>query len=162
MAEINVDANLIKDGVELSQTEEKLIEMQNGCVCCTLRDDLLVEVKRLAESGKYDAIIIESTGIAEPVPIAQTFSYVDEESGIDLSKLVHLDTMVTVVDAANFLRNFTSQEQLKDRQWEVGTDDERTIVDLMTEQIEFCDVLVINKISSLNEEEKKRVRAIIK
>ena len=162
MAEINVDANLIKDGVELSQTEEKLVEMQNGCVCCTLRDDLLVEVKRLAEAGKYDAIIIESTGIAEPVPIAQTFSYVDEESGIDLSKFVRLDTMVTVVDAANFLRNFASQEQLKDRQSEVGTEDERTIVDLMTEQIEFCDILVVNKVSSLSEEEKKRVRAIIK
>lgn len=162
MAEINVDANLIKDGITLSQTEEKLVEMQNGCVCCTLRDDLLVEVKRLAEAGKYDAIIIESTGIAEPVPIAQTFTYVDTESGIDLSKLVRLDTMVTVVDAANFLRNFTSQEQLKDRQWEVGTDDERTIVDLMTEQIEFCDVLVVNKISELSEEEKKRVRAIVK
>ena len=162
MAEINVDAGLIKDGVELSKTEEKLVEMQNGCVCCTLRDDLLVEVKRLAEAGKYDAIIIESTGIAEPVPIAQTFSYVDEESGIDLSKLVRLDTMVTVVDAENFLRNFASQEYLKDRKWEVGTDDERTIVDLMTEQIEFCDVLVVNKISSLNEEEKQRVRAIVK
>lgn len=162
MAEINVDANLIKDGVELSQTEEKLVEMQNGCVCCTLRDDLLVEVKRLAEAGKYDAIIIESTGIAEPVPIAQTFSYVDEESGIDLSKLVRLDTMVTVVDALNFLRNFTSQEQLKDRNWEVGTDDERTVVDLMTEQIEFCDVLVVNKISELSDEEKARVRAIVK
>lgn len=162
MAEINVDANLIKDGVELSQTEEKLVEMQNGCVCCTLRDDLLVEVKRLAEADKYDVIIIESTGIAEPVPIAQTFSYVDEESGIDLSKLVRLDTMVTVVDAANFLQNFTSQEQLKDRAWEVGVEDERTIVDLMTEQIEFCDVLVVNKISTLSEEEKKRVRAIVK
>ena len=162
MAEINVDAGLIKDGVELSKTEEKLVEMQNGCVCCTLRDDLLVEVKRLAEAGKYDAIIIESTGIAEPVPIAQTFSYVDEESGIDLTKLVRLDTMVTVVDAENFLRNFASQEYLKDRKWEVGTDDERTIVDLMTEQIEFCDVIVVNKISSLNEEEKQRVRAIVK
>lgn len=162
MAEINVDANLIKDGVELSQTEEKLVEMQNGCVCCTLRDDLLVEVKRLAEAGKYDAIIIESTGIAEPVPIAQTFSYVDEESGINLSEFVRLDTMVTVVDAQNFLRNFTSGEQLKDRQWEVGVEDDRTIVDLMTEQIEFCDVLVLNKISALSEEEKKRVRAIVK
>lgn len=162
MAEINVDANLIKDGVELSQTEEKLVEMQNGCVCCTLRDDLLVEVKRLAEAGKYDAIIIESTGIAEPVPIAQTFTYVDEETGIDLSKLVRLDTMVTVVDALNFLRNFTSQEQLKDRNWEVWVDDERTVVDLMTEQIEFCDVLVVNKISELSDEEKARVRAIVK
>ncbi len=162
MAEINVDANLIKEGVELSQTEEKLIEMQNGCICCTLRDDLITKIKRLATSGKYDAILIESTGIAEPVPIAQTFSYLDEASGTNLSELVHLDTMVTVVDAANFLKNFASQEQLKDRNWEVGIEDERTIVDLMTEQIEFCDVLVVNKISDLSEEEKKRVRAIVK
>lgn len=162
MAEINVDASLIKDGIELSQTEEKLVEMQNGCVCCTLRDDLLIEVKRLAEVKKYDAIIIESTGIAEPVPIAQTFTYIDEESGINLSKLVRLDTMVTVVDAGNFLKNFSSQEQLKDRKWEVNPDDERTIVDLMTEQVEFCDVLVVNKISNLNDEEKQRVRAILK
>jgi G3E family GTPase len=162
MAEINVDASLIKNGVNLSKTEEKLVEMQNGCVCCTLREDLLIEVQKLAESGSYDAIIIESTGIAEPVPIAQTFSYVDEESGIDLSRLVRLDTMVTVVDAASFLWNFTSEEQLKDRKWEVGEEDERTIVDLMTEQVEFCDVLVVNKISELTEEEKKRVRAILK
>lgn len=162
MAEINVDANLIKDGVELSQTEEKLVEMQNGCICCTLRDDLITEVKHIAESGKYDAIIVESTGIAEPVPIAQTFSYLDEASGTNLSELVRLDTMVTVVDARNFLRNFASQEQLKDRKWEVGAEDDRTIVDLMTEQIEFCDVLVINKTSELSDEEKKRVRAIVK
>ena len=162
MAEINVDANLIKDGVELSQTEEKLIEMQNGCICCTLRDDLITEIKRLATSQKYDAIIVESTGIAEPVPIAQTFSYLDEASWTNLSELVQLDTMVTVVDAKNFLQNFSSQEQLKDRKWEAGIEDERTIVDLMTEQIEFCDVLIINKISDLNNDEKKRVRAIVK
>jgi G3E family GTPase len=162
MAEINVDANLIKNGVELSQTEEKLVEMQNGCVCCTLREDLLVEVKKLAEADKYDAIVIESTGIAEPVPIAQTFSYIDEESGIDLTKLVRLDTMVTVVDAREFLNNFSSPEYLRDRKWEVSEDDDRTIVDLMTEQVEFCDVLVVNKISDLSEEEKHRIRAILK
>jgi G3E family GTPase len=162
MAEINVDANLIKNGVELSQTEEKLVEMQNGCVCCTLRDDLLVEVKRLAEAGKYNAIIIESTGIAEPVPIAQTFSYVDEESGIDLSKLVRLDTMVTVVDARELMRNFSSPEFLRDRKWEVSEEDDRTIVDLLVEQIEFCDVLVVNKISDISEEEKVALRKILK
>jgi G3E family GTPase len=99
MGEINIDANLIKNGVNISQTEEKLVEMSNGCVCCTLRGDLLIEIKKLAEENKYDAIIVESTGVGEPVPIAQTFSYVDEESGIDLSELVKLDTMVTVVDA---------------------------------------------------------------
>lgn len=118
MAEINVDANLIKDGIELSQTEEKLVEMSNGCVCCTLREDLLIEVRKLAEANKYDAIIVESTWVGEPVPIAQTFSYVDEESGIDLSKLVRLDTMVTVVDAKEFLRNFSTAESLTDRAWE--------------------------------------------
>ena len=162
MAEINVDANLIKDGVNLSQTEEKLVEMQNGCVCCTLREDLLTEVKKLAEENKYDAIIVESTGVGEPVPIAQTFSYVDEESGINLSELVRLDTMVTVVDAKEFLRNFSTAESLKDRNWEATAEDERTIVDLLVEQIEFCDVLVVNKISNISEEEKTTLRSILK
>lgn len=162
MAEINVDANLIKDGIELSQTEEKLVEMSNGCVCCTLREDLLIEVKRLAEAGKYDAIIVESTGVGEPVPIAQTFSYVDDESGIDLSKLVRLDTMVTVVDAKEFLNNFSSAESLKDRSWEATPEDERTIVDLLVEQVEFCDVLIVNKISEISEEEKKVLRSLLK
>ncbi|GAB0174637.1 MAG: zinc metallochaperone GTPase ZigA [Candidatus Altimarinota bacterium] len=162
MAEINVDANLIKDGIELSQTEEKLVEMSNGCVCCTLREDLLIEVKRLAEANKYDAIIVESTGVGEPVPIAQTFSYVDEESGIDLSKLVRLDTMVTVVDAKEFLKNFSTAEALKDRAWEATPEDDRTIVDLLVEQVEFCDVLIVNKISGILEEEKTTLRAILK
>ena len=162
MAEINVDATLIKDEVELSQTEEKMIEMQNGCICCTLRDDLIQEVKRIAEAWKYDAIIIESTGIAEPVPIAQTFSYLDEASGTNLSELVQLDTMVTVVDAMNFLKNFSSPELLKDRAWETDVSDERTIVDLLVDQIEFCDVLIVNKISSLTEDEKSTLRSILK
>ncbi len=162
MAEINVDANLIKQGVTLSQTEEKLVEMQNGCVCCTLRGDLLIEVKRLAEENKYDAIIVESTWVGEPVPIAQTFSYVDEESGIDLSSLVRLDTMVTVVDAQWFLANFSTAETLKDRAWEATPEDERTIVDLLVDQVEFCDVIVVNKISKITEEEKATLRAILK
>ena len=162
MAEINVDAALIKNGVEFSQTEEKMIQLQNGCICCTLRGDLITEVKRLAENGEYDAIIIESTGIAEPVTIAQTFSYAEEESGIDLSAYARLDTMVTVVDAKNFLKNFGSAELLKDRKWETDEEDERTIVDLMTEQVEFCDVLVLNKISSISPEERWKVLAILR
>ncbi len=162
MAEINVDASLIKNGVTLSQTEKKLVEMQNGCVCCTLRWDLLIEVKRLAEEDKYDAIIIESTWVGEPVPIAQTFSYVDEESGIDLSKLVRLDTMVTVVDAKGFLSNFWSAELLRDRKWEIGEEDDRTIVDLLVDQVEFADVIVVNKISEISEEGRATLRKIIK
>lgn len=162
MAEINIDASLIKNGVKLSQTEEKLVEMQNGCVCCTLRWDLLIEVKRLAEEDKYDAIIIESTGVGEPVPIAQTFVYIDEESGIDLSRLVRLDTMVTVVDAKWLLHNFASAEFLTDRNWAINDEDERTIVDLLVDQIEFCDVLVINKISEISESEKITLRQILK
>jgi G3E family GTPase len=115
MGEINIDANLVKNEITLSKTQEKLVEMDNGCICCTLRGDLLVEVKRLCEEGKYDALIIESSGISEPVPVAQTFSYVDEESGIDLSNFATLDTMVTVVDAGNFLAHFGSDETLADR-----------------------------------------------
>jgi G3E family GTPase len=162
MGEINIDANLIKNGVNLSQTEEKLVEISNGCVCCTLRGDLLIEIKRLAEENKYDAIIVESTGVGEPVPIAQTFSYVDEESGIDLTQLVRLDTMVTVVDAKWLLKNFATSEFLKDRNWEVNPDDERSIVDLLVDQVEFCDVLVVNKISLISEEEKVTLRKILK
>jgi G3E family GTPase len=162
MGEINIDANLIKNGVELSRTEEKLVEMSNGCVCCTLRGDLLVEIKRLAEENKYDAIIVESTGVGEPVPIAQTFSYVDEESGVDLTKLVRLDTMVTVVDAKGLLKNFATSEFLKDRNWEVSPEDERSIVDLLVDQVEFCDVLIVNKISLISEEEKITLRKILK
>lgn len=162
MAEINVDASLIKNGVKLSETQEKLVEMQNGCVCCTLREDLLIEVKKLAEEDKYDAIIIESTWVGEPVPIAQTFTYIDEESGIDLSKLVRLDTMVTVVDARDFLSNFSSSDFLSHRKWEVNETDERTIVDLLVDQVEFCDVLIVNKISEISDTEKTTLRSILK
>jgi G3E family GTPase len=162
MSEINVDADLVRRDVALSHTEETLVEMTNGCVCCTLREDLLTEVRRLALEDRYDAIIVESTGIAEPVPIAQTFSYRDEETGIDLASLVRLDTMVTMVDAREFLRNFSSQETLKDRKWETGAEDERTIVDLLAEQVEFCDVLVVNKISDISEDERRTLRSILK
>jgi G3E family GTPase len=120
MGEINIDAHLIKQSdVGLMHTEEKLIEMTNGCVCCTLRGDLLEAVRSIALEEKYDAIIIESTGVGEPLPIAQTFTYIDEETGIDLTQLVRLDTLVTVVDAAQFEKNFSSFESLKERSWEV-------------------------------------------
>lgn len=162
MASINIDANLVKNGVSLSQQEEKLVEMSNGCICCTLRDDLLQEVKRLAEAGKYDAIIIESSGISEPVPVAQTFSYIDEESGIDLGQFARLDTMVTVVDAGNFLAHFGSDQTLADLNMGLSEDDERPLVNLMVEQIEFADIIILNKIDLVNEAEKKYILGIIR
>lgn len=163
MAELNIDARLISNDVELSQTEEKMVELSNGCICCTLRDDLIQEIYKIATSEKkYDAIIIESTGIAEPVPVAQTLTYPDDISGINLSELIRLDSMITVVDAKNFLENFWSQEMLTDRGWEAWEWDERTIVDLMTEQVEFCDTIVLNKISEISEDEKLRVKRILK
>ncbi|MBN2979988.1 MULTISPECIES: GTP-binding protein [Cohnella] len=145
LSEVNIDADLIRDGGGLSRTEEKLVEMSNGCICCTLRDDLLQEVERLAKEGRFDYILIESTGIAEPVPVAQTFSYIDEELGIDLTRFCRLDTMVTVVDAYRFWHDFSSGETLLDRKQAAGEDDTREVVDLLIDQIEFCDVLVLNK-----------------
>jgi len=162
MASINIDANLVKNGVSLSQQEEKLVEMSNGCICCTLRDDLLQEVKRLGEAGKYDAIIIESSGISEPVPVAQTFSYIDEESGIDLGQFARLDTMVTVVDAGNFLAHFGSDKTLADLKMGLSEEDERPLVNLMVEQIEFADIIILNKIDLVTPEEKKYILGIIR
>lgn len=163
MAELNIDSKLISNDVELSQTEEKMIEMSNGCICCTLRDDLIQEIYKLVNSEKnYDVIIIESTWISEPVPVAQTLTYTDDVSGINLSEIVKIDSMVTVVDAKEFLKNFWSQEILSDRNWEAWEWDDRTIVDLMTEQIEFCDTIILNKISEISEDEKKRVKTILK
>lgn len=161
MSELNIDAHEIEREVALSRTEETLVEMSNGCVCCTLRDDLLKAVESLAKEEKYDAIVIETTGISEPVPIAQTFSFVDEESGIDLSKYARLDTMVTVVDASEFLKNFSSQESLKDRGEVADEHDVRTIVDLMTEQVEFCDIIVVNKTELIDSESLEIVRKIL-
>jgi G3E family GTPase len=152
MSEVNIDAALIREGGGISRTEEKLVEMSNGCICCTLREDLLKEVERLALDGRFDYILIESTGIGEPVPVAQTFSYKDEENGIDLSQLCRLDTMVTVVDAYRFWHDFSSGESLLDRQQAAGDDDTRDVVDLLVDQIEFCDVLVLNKCEMVDEE----------
>lgn len=153
LGEVNVDAGLIKDGGALSRTEEKLVEMSNGCICCTLREDLLREVERLAKDGRFDYILIESTGIGEPVPVAQTFSYIDEEHGIDLTQWCRLDTMATVVDAYRFWHDYSSGESLLDRQQAVGQDDTRDVVDLLISQIEFCDVLLLNKCDLVEEEE---------
>jgi len=162
MGEINIDANLVKNEITLSQTEEKLVEMDNGCICCTLRDDLLQEVKRLWEEGKYDALIIESSGISEPVPVAQTFSYIDEESGIDLGQFARLDAMVTVVDAGNFLAHFWSDKTLADLKMGLDEHDERGIVNLMVEQIEFANIIILNKIDLVTPDEKKYILWVIR
>ena len=145
MSEVNVDARLVAEQGTLSRTEEKLVEMSNGCICCTLREDLMVEVEKLAAENRFDYLLIESTGISEPVPVAQTFSFVDEANGIDLSRFSYIDTMVTVVDCLNFFRDFGSAERLVDRDLTDMDGDERTIVNLLTDQIEFANVIVLNK-----------------
>ena len=145
MSEVNIDAALVRDGnSSLSRTDEALVEMSNGCICCTLREDLLVEVGNLARDGRFDYLVIESSGISEPLPVAQTFTF-EQEDGSSLSTIAKLDTMVSVIDAAAFLRDFRSPDDLKARQMELGEDDERNISDLLLDQVEFADVLVINK-----------------
>ncbi|MBB6633342.1 GTP-binding protein [Cohnella thailandensis] len=162
LSEVNVDADLVRDGGGLSRTEEKLVEMSNGCICCTLRDDLLKEVERLAKERKFDYILIESTGVGEPLPVAQTFTYVDEDLDIDLSKLTRLDCMVTVVDAYHFWKDYHTRETLKDRNQEAGEDDMRGVVHLLTDQVEFCDVLIINKCDMVGEEELTKLETALR
>lgn len=145
MSEINVDAETLRRGdAALSNTEEKLVEMSNGCICCTLREDLMIEISRLAKEGRFDALLIESTGVSEPMPVAETFTFTDD-GGRSLSEIAEIDCMVTVVDAPNFLRDYCSMERLKDRGQELGEQDERTIVDLLTDQIEFANLIIVNK-----------------
>ena len=161
MSEVNIDADLVRDGGSgLSRTDEKLVEMTNGCICCTLRDDLLSEVRRLSEEGRFDYLLIEGTGIAEPLPVASTFSFRDE-AGESLSDVARLDTMVTVVDAANLLADYGSNDFLRDRGETAGAGDERTIVDLLVEQIEFADVVVINKASQVSADRLALVRKVV-
>ncbi|ARQ10798.1 cobalamin biosynthesis CobW-like protein [Rhizobium etli] len=161
MSEVNIDAALVRDGgADLSRTEEELVEMSNGCICCTLRDDLLKAVRDLADQGRFDYLLIESTGIAEPLPIATTFEFRDE-SGQSLSDVARLDTMVTVVDAANLLADYASADFLAGRGETAGDGDNRTIVDLLVEQIEFADVVVLNKIATASEEQRDAARKII-
>ncbi|QAY65785.1 GTP-binding protein [Paenibacillus protaetiae] len=162
LSEVNIDAGLIKQGGGLSRTEEKLVEMSNGCICCTLREDLLREVERLAQEGKHDYILIESTGVGEPIPVAQTFTYMDEEQGIDLSRLCKLDCMVTVVDAYRFWNDFSSGETLLERSLAVGEEDDREVVDLLIDQIEFCDVLLLNKCDLINEDELVQLESLLR
>lgn len=151
MSEINVDARLVENENTLSRTEEKLVEMSNGCICCTLREDLMIEVEKLAKEGRFDYLLIESTGISEPIPVAQTFSFIDEENGIDLSRFSYIDTMVTVVDCFNFFRDFGTNELLQDRNLTDMEGDYRTIVNLLTDQIEFANVIVLNKTDLVDE-----------
>jgi G3E family GTPase len=161
MSEVNIDAALVRDGgAELSRTEEKLVEMSNGCICCTLREDLLKEVTRLADEGRFDYLLIESTGISEPLPVAQTFTFADEE-GRSLQTLTRLDTMVTVIDAANFLAHYEGSETLREKEVALGEDDQRTIADLFADQVEFADVIVINKTDLVSTEQKAELRAIL-
>ncbi|MFB9276987.1 GTP-binding protein [Cohnella cellulosilytica] len=162
LSEVNIDASLIKEGGGLSRIDEKLVEMSNGCICCTLREDLLVEVEKLAKENRFDYILIESTGVGEPVPVAQTFSYMDEEQGIDLSQLCRLDCMVTVVDAYRFWHDFSSGESLLERNQAVGEDDTRDVVDLLIDQIEFCDVLLLNKCDMLADDELDELEGVLR
>lgn len=162
MSEVNIDAALVREGgAELSRTDEKLVEMSNGCICCTLREDLLLEVDRLAKDGRFDNLVIESTGISEPLPVAETFTFADEE-GQSLSEVAALDTMVTVVDGFNFLRDYESSESIQSRGESMGEEDARTVVDLLVDQIEFCDVLILNKTDLIDEAEKARLMAILR
>lgn len=162
MSEVNVDAQLVKSGdARLSRTEEKMVEMSNGCICCTLREDLMQEVSKLAAEGRFDALLIESTGVSEPMPVAETFTFTDE-GGRCLNDLAQLDTMVTVVDARNFLNDYHSTEDLKDRKMGVTGEDARTIANLLTDQIEFANVILINKTDAVSTEELDEIQGIVR
>ena len=161
MSEVNIDAELVKSENNLSRTDEKLVEMSNGCICCTLREDLIIEVEKLASENRFDYLIIESTGISEPIPVAQTFSFESEDGTIDLSKFSYVDTMVTVVDSYNFLKDFSSPEYLTDRDLSNIDGDDRTIVNLLTDQVEFANVILLNKVDLVSTSELKLLSEII-
>jgi G3E family GTPase len=161
MSAVNIDAQLVRGGgAALSRTEERLVELSNGCICCTLREDLLVEVARLAREGRFDYLLIESTGISEPLPVAETFTFADE-AGVSLGDLARLDTMVTVVDASTFPRDFASLDELRDRGAAAGAADERSVVDLLVDQVEFADVLVLNKADLVDAAALRRLEALL-
>ena len=160
MSEINIDSAIIKNEVTLSRSEEKLVEMSNGCICCTLREDLLIEVAKLAKQGCFDNLVIESTGISEPLPVAETFTFSDEED-VSLSDIADLDTMVTVVDGVNFLKDYEEAKFLQDTGESLGEDDERSVADLLVEQVEFADVILMSKVDLVTAEEVERLKAIL-
>jgi G3E family GTPase len=161
MSEINIDSAILQSEVSLNRSEEKLVEMSNGCICCTLREDLLEEVKNLAEDGRFDYLVIESTGISEPLPVAETFTFADED-GVSLSDVARLDTMVTVVDAANFLKDYEQAKSLQETGESLGEEDERSVSDLLVDQVEFADVLLISKTDLISVKEIERLSAILK
>lgn len=161
MSEVNIDAATVQSEVSLNHSEEKLVEMSNGCICCTLREDLLEEVTKLAQEGRFDYLVIESTGIAEPLPVAETFTFADE-NGLSLSDVARLDTMVTVVDAINFLRDYDEAKFLTETAESLGEDDERSVADLLVDQVEFADVILISKTDLAEKSEIERLLAILK
>ncbi len=162
MSEVNIDASIVKQGdVALSRTEEKMVEMSNGCICCTLREDLLKEVANLAREGRFDYLLIESTGISEPLPVAETFEFTDE-NGESLSSLSRLDTMVTVVSAPDFLAQVSEAKELKAVGMELGQDDERTIADLLVDQVEFADIIILNKVDQVADEQKEKLKSALR
>lgn len=161
MSEVNIDAATVQNEVSLNHSEEKLVEMSNGCICCTLREDLLEEVTKLAQEGRFDYLVIESTGIAEPLPVAETFTFADE-NGLSLSDVARLDTMVTVVDAINFLRDYDEAKFLTETAESLGEDDERSVADLLVDQVEFADVILISKTDLAEKSEIERLFAILK
>ncbi len=161
MSEINIDASMVQNDVSLNHKEEQLVEMSNGCICCTLREDLLIEVSKLAKEGKFDYLVIESTGISEPLPVAETFTFTDE-SGVSLSDIANLDTMVTLVDAVNFLKDYDEAKYLQETGESLGEEDERSVADLLIDQVEFADVLLVSKTDLIDNAELNRLKAILK
>ena len=161
MSDINIDAAMVKNEVSLSHSEEKLVEMSNGCICCTLREDLLLEVNKLAKDNRFDYLVIESTGISEPLPVAETFTFADED-GVSLSDVAKLDTMVTVVDAVNFLKDYEEAKYLKESGESLGEDDERSVADLLVDQIEFADVLLVSKTDLVETKDTEKLNAILR
>lgn len=162
MSEVNIDSALIdRGGAKLDRVNEKLVEMSNGCICCTLREDLLVEVARLAGEGRFDYLLIESTGISEPMPVAATFSF-EDESGVSLNSVARLDTMVTVIDSEKFLEDMDSYDDLTDRQIALSEEDTRNVADLLIDQVEFANVLILNKTDRLGAQELERLRMLLR